>query len=161
MAKTYRMDGTQRVINGIYRWLTDRGLGAEFRQILTVRGRQAGEPRSLPVDVLEVDGSSWLVSPYGLVNWVRNVRAAGTRTLRRGGTETAWRATEVAGPEAVPVIRAHLRAVPVTQPYWDVTEDSTDSGLAAAVPNPLSSGSLRSRDQEAHRIVVAEATTVP
>lgn len=134
MAKTYRMDGTQRVINGIYRWLTDRGLGAEFRQILTVRGRRSGEPRSLPVDVLEVDGSCWLVSPYGLVNWVHNVRAAGTLTLRRGGTETSWRAAEVQGPEVVPVIRAYLHAVPVTQPYWDVTEASTDAELAAAVP---------------------------
>ncbi|WP_152360202.1 nitroreductase family deazaflavin-dependent oxidoreductase [Microlunatus speluncae] len=134
MAKTYRMDGTQRVINGIYRWLTDRGLGAEFRQILTVRGRRSGEPRSLPVDVLEVDGSSWLVSPYGLVNWVHNVRAAETLTLRRAGAETSWRASEVTGAEAVPVIRAYLHAVPVTHPYWDVTEASSDAELTAALP---------------------------
>ncbi|WP_179749897.1 nitroreductase family deazaflavin-dependent oxidoreductase [Microlunatus parietis] len=134
MARTYRMSGIQRVINAVYRWLTERGLGADFRHILTVRGRRSGEPRSLPVDVLEVDGSRWLVSPYGIVPWVHNVRAAGELTLRRAGAETGWRATEVRGAEAVPVIRAYLRAVPVTRPYWEVTADSPEAEIVAAVP---------------------------
>ncbi|GAB3738317.1 deazaflavin-dependent oxidoreductase (nitroreductase family) [Microlunatus parietis] len=128
------MSGIQRVINAVYRWLTERGLGADFRHILTVRGRRSGEPRSLPVDVLEVDGSRWLVSPYGIVPWVHNVRAAGELTLRRAGAETGWRATEVRGAEAVPVIRAYLRAVPVTRPYWEVTADSPEAEIVAAVP---------------------------
>lgn len=132
MAKVYRLDGTQRLINKLYGWLTERGLGADFRQILTVRGRRSGEARSLPIDVLEVDGSRWLVSPYGLVNWVYNVRAADLITLRRGGVETSWRASEVDGPEVVPVIRAYLRAVPVTQPYWDITAGSSDAEILAA-----------------------------
>lgn len=134
MTRTYRTNGSQRVINAVYRWLTERGLGADFRQILTVRGRRSGELRSVPVDVLEVDGSRWLVAPYGSVNWVHNVRAAGELTLRRGGAETAWRATEVHGAEAVPAIRAYLRAVPVTHPYWEVTVDSSDAAIIAAVP---------------------------
>jgi hypothetical protein len=134
MAKTYRVDGTQRLINKLYGWLTERGFGADFRQILTVRGRRSGEPRSLPIDVLEVDGHRWLVSPYGLVSWVYNVRGADVITLRRGGSETSWRATEVTGPEVVPVIRAYLRAVPVTHPYWDITADSSDAEILAAAP---------------------------
>jgi hypothetical protein len=38
----------------------------------------------------------------------------------------------VNGPEAVPVIRAYLRAVPVTHPYWDITADSSDAEILAA-----------------------------
>lgn len=134
MAKTYRMNAAQRLINKLYGWLTERGLGADFRHLLTVRGRRSGAPRTLPVDVLEVDGARWLVAPYGLVNWVHNVRAAGAITLRRGGTETSWQATEAHGPEVVPVIRAYLRAVPVTHPYWTVTPESTDAEILAAAP---------------------------
>ena len=84
--------------------------------------------------MLEVDGHRWLVSPYGLVNWVYNVRGADLITLRRGGSETSWRAAEVTGPEVIPVIRAYLRAVPVTHPYWDITADSSEAEILAAVP---------------------------
>ena len=41
--------------------------------------------------IVELDGQRYLQSPYGQVEWVRNLRAAGTGTLRRG------RRTEVAG----------------------------------------------------------------
>ena len=131
MTRTYRTNGVQRVINAVYRWLTERGLGADFRQILTVRGRRSGELRSVPVDVLEVDGSRWLVASYGTVNWVHNVRAAGEVTLSRAGTETAWLAEEVTGPDTVAVLRAYLAAVPVTRPYFDVTAESSDAEFAA------------------------------
>ncbi|MFC7622519.1 nitroreductase/quinone reductase family protein [Microlunatus sp. GCM10028923] len=138
MAKTYQVTGFQRMINSVFRWLTRRGLGAGFRYVLTVPGRHSGELRSVPVDVIEVAGARWLVAAYGIVAWVHNVRAAGRITLSRAGTDTAWLAEEVTGPETAAVLRAYLAAVPVTRPYFDVTAESSDAEFAAqAVRHPV------------------------
>jgi hypothetical protein len=66
------------------------------------------------------------------VNWVRNVRAAGEVTLRRGHHIERFAAVEVAPDEAVPVIRAYIENVPVTRRYWEVTADGPDTALATA-----------------------------
>src|SRR5215212_2924861 len=44
---------------------------------LHVRGRTTGQWRSVPVNVLELDGEQYLVSARGETDWVRNLRAAG------------------------------------------------------------------------------------
>ena len=49
--------------------------------LITVRGRKSGEPRTTPVALIEIGGRRWVSSPYGDVNWVRNLRAAGKATL--------------------------------------------------------------------------------
>jgi deazaflavin-dependent oxidoreductase (nitroreductase family) len=139
MAKTYRLSNGQRMANGLFRMLTERGLGAGYRHVLCVPGRTTGKPRSVPVDVMQVADGRWLVAPYGEVNWVRNVRAArGRVTLRRGRRVETLHAEEVGADEAVPVIRTYIRSVPVTKSYWDVTADSADSEIAAdAVNHPV------------------------
>jgi hypothetical protein len=43
---------------------------------LHVRGRNTGQRRSVPVNVLKLDGERYLVSPRGGADWVRNLRAA-------------------------------------------------------------------------------------
>jgi deazaflavin-dependent oxidoreductase (nitroreductase family) len=75
---------------------------------LAVRGRTSGEWRTVPVNVLEVDGGRYLVAPRGDTHWVRNLRAAGGGELRtRKGIE-AFRAVEVADAEKPPLIEAYL-----------------------------------------------------
>jgi hypothetical protein len=56
MAKAYRRHLGTRVINWWFRALTTLGLGASYRQILTVPGRKTGQLHSTPVDVIEVGG---------------------------------------------------------------------------------------------------------
>jgi deazaflavin-dependent oxidoreductase (nitroreductase family) len=131
VTRQYRVGFGTRVINRVFSALTRLGFGARYRRVLTVAGRQSGVPRSTPVDVMFVDGSQWLVAPYGEVNWVRNVRAATEVTLRRGRTERRWRAVEVHGMDAVPAIRAYIRSVRVTRPYWEVGADAPDVEVAA------------------------------
>ncbi|MGD0219844.1 MAG: nitroreductase/quinone reductase family protein [Acidimicrobiales bacterium] len=63
--------------------MTRLGIGANYRHILTVRGRRTGEVRSTPVDVMDLAGNRWLVAPYGISNWVRNVRVSGEVSLTR------------------------------------------------------------------------------
>jgi deazaflavin-dependent oxidoreductase (nitroreductase family) len=64
--------------------MTEFGMGASYRQILTVPGRKTGRLHSTPVDVIEQADSQWLVAGYGPANWVANARAAREVTLSRG-----------------------------------------------------------------------------
>jgi deazaflavin-dependent oxidoreductase (nitroreductase family) len=134
MAKTYRFGSGPRFINRLFRVMTRLGLGAPYRHVLTVRGRKTGRPYSIPVDVVEFGGDKWLVAPYGVVNWVRNVRASGEVTLTRGSHSDRFRVEEVGVPEAVLVLRNYLSEVPVTRPYFDAAPDSPDEAIAAELP---------------------------
>lgn len=131
MSKRYRLGRRTRLVNTVFSALTRLGLGARYRQILTVRGRSSGLPRSTPVDVMTLDGQRYLVAGYGEVNWVRNLRSAKRLTLSRGGKSATFTAEEVDPEAAVPVVRAYLHQVPVTRAYWDVTEDAPTADIAA------------------------------
>lgn len=132
MARVYRLTPVQRVVNAGFCLLTRAGRGNPIRHILTVPGRVTGRPRSTPVDIVEVDGQRWLVAPYGVTNWVRNVRSHPEVTLRRGRRHESAIAAPATPAEAVPAIRAYIRAVPVTRRYWEVTADASDADLAIA-----------------------------
>ncbi len=45
--------------------------------LLTIRGRKSGRPIETPIAIFVQEGKSYLLTPYGIVNWVRNLRAAG------------------------------------------------------------------------------------
>jgi len=75
---------------------------------LAVRGRTSGEWRTVPVNVLELDGARYLVAPRGDTQWVRNLRAAGTGELRIKSRTEAFSATEVADADKQPIVDAYL-----------------------------------------------------
>ena len=75
---TLRAGTGMRVANRIVVWLLKAGLRLGPNVVLTVPGRKSGLPRSVPVAVIELDGQRYLQSPYGQVEWVRNLRAAGS-----------------------------------------------------------------------------------
>jgi deazaflavin-dependent oxidoreductase (nitroreductase family) len=129
MSELYRSTRATKIVNAIFALATRIGIGARFRYLLKVRGRSTGINHVLPVDVMDVDGVLFLVSPYGEVNWVKNLRVAGDATLRRGRRETRYEAVEVSGTVAIPVIRKYVARVPVTRRYWDVTSGSTDDEI--------------------------------
>jgi deazaflavin-dependent oxidoreductase (nitroreductase family) len=134
MAKTYTVNSGTRLINQVFRTMTRLGLGAAYRQVLTVPGRKTGRLYSTPVDVIEVGGDRWLVAAYGAVNWVRNARAAGEVTLSRGGHTRRYRITEASATEAVPVLRKYLTEIRVVRPYFDAAPDAPDETLSAELP---------------------------
>ena len=76
--------------------------------LLTVRGRKSGQPRTTPVVVIEQDGERYLVSPYGITDWVRNLRAAGEATLTRGRRDEKVQATELPNDEAAIALKKLL-----------------------------------------------------
>jgi deazaflavin-dependent oxidoreductase (nitroreductase family) len=73
--------------------------------LVTVPGRVSGQPRTAPLAIIEVDGRRWVWSPFGDVNWVRNLRAAGraTITVQRHSEEVV--ATELSPAEGVAFFR--------------------------------------------------------
>ena len=101
--------------------------------LLTVRGRVTGQPHTTPVVPVKSDGQVWVVSPFGDVGWVRNVRVAGRLELHRGDEQTTYTARELEPAEAVPVLRAYL-SMPserFVRRDFEVTSTSTDEAVEA------------------------------
>jgi deazaflavin-dependent oxidoreductase (nitroreductase family) len=129
---------TTHVLNGFVAWLTRRGLSVWGSRVLEVRGRQSGEPRCVPVNLLVLDGREYLVSPRGEGQWVRNVRAAdGELHLLLGRRRDRRTATEVSDDEKVPVLRAYLRRwkFEVGMFFEGVDGNSPDEALRAIAPS--------------------------
>ncbi len=124
MAQTYQLTRPRRLINVVIRRLALLGLGGRHTYLLTVRGRKSGRPYSTPVTLVE-NGERWLVAPYGDVGWVRNARAAGNVTLRRGRRSETVQIEQVGPAEAAPVLREYIRSVAITRPFFDAGVDSS------------------------------------
>ena len=134
MAARYQRGLARRAVNRLVHGLLRLGLGPRDTYLLTVAGRRSGAPRSTPVTLVEEGGRRWLVSPYGEVAWVRNLRATGRATLSRCGHTVEIGVREVGVEEAAPVLKLYVTRVPITRPYFDVTPDSDLDGFLAEAP---------------------------
>lgn len=76
--------------------------------VLAVRGRKSGEWREVPLNVLAYQGERYLVASRGETDWVRNLRAAGSGELRRGGRTEPFIATELEDAEKSPLLAAYM-----------------------------------------------------
>ena len=97
------------------RWVTCWGPIAKFllaagvplgpNALVIIRGRKSGLPRTTPLAIIEVAGRRWIWAPWGDVQWVRNLRAAGRATIivRRRKEEVT--ATELDPTERVAFFR--------------------------------------------------------
>ena len=83
-----------------------------FVAVLTVPGRRSGAPVQVTLFPVEVDGTWYLLSQYGVTGWVRNLRAAGRGELRRKGRTETFTAIEVDGDERDRVIAAFHAKTP-------------------------------------------------
>ena len=107
-------------------------------RILEVRGRNSGEPRRTPVNLLEVDGYNYLVSPRGEGQWVRNVRADGGRLALLLGRHRDERvARELPDSEKSPILRAYLRRwkMEVGVFFDGVSADSKEEDILRIAPD--------------------------
>ena len=124
---------TRRIVNPLVAWLTRRGVSVWGSRVLEVRGRSSGQWRATPVNLLEVDGELFLVSPRGETQWARNLRVAGGGRLRLGRRTTAFTAVEVPRRERVRVLRPYLRrwGWEVGRFFEEVGTDASDDELLA------------------------------
>lgn len=89
--------------------LVKLGAGPRSMRSLSVRGRSSGSWYSTPVNVLELDGTRYLLAPRGTTQWVRNLRAAGSGELRRGRFVETFQAAELPDEAKPVIIQAYLR----------------------------------------------------
>ncbi len=137
MAKTYRLGRTRRLVNTLATGLLRVGLAGRHTYLLSVTGRRSGQARSTPIVLLEMEGR-WLVSPYGDVNWVRNLRAAGWATLSRGRRWERITVSELGPVESAPILREYLRHARVCRPFFDALPDAPmDAFIAEAAHHPV------------------------
>lgn len=98
MTKQYELTFGRKMGNRAAAVMARRGKGPAWE--LTTTGRTSGEKRSVMVTPVTVDGTDYLVGPYGAVSWVLNLRAMDRATLKRGQATRRVKATEVDGDEA-------------------------------------------------------------
>lgn len=146
MAPVLHRTFVDRVNDAIITALLRTGVRLGTAALLTVRGRKSGQPHTVPVLPVEQGGQRWLVAPYGEVQWVRNIRAAGTATLTRGRHSETISVTELSVQEAAPILKRYL----VIQHAADV-----QSSFAATKDSPL-----EAFEHEAVRHPVFKITTV-
>ena len=84
MVKKYRLGFTRRAVNLLVTTMLKLGIGQKGAYLLTTTGRKTNQKRTTPVILVEAAPERWLVSPYGVVAWVHNVRANPEVTIRRG-----------------------------------------------------------------------------
>jgi len=113
MAKPYRVTAYVRFNNAINAFLVRLGIPMGSTSLLTVRGRKSGKSIQTPVSIFVQEGKRYLITPYGVVNWVRNLRAAGGEaTLTRGRYTEQIHALELEPVAAAPVFREAVRTGP-------------------------------------------------
>lgn len=91
--------------NPIISFLLRLGLPLGPQALITVRGRKTGLPRTTPVALSSIDGGWLLVSVYGHVEWVKNLRRAGEALVTRRRRSVPMRSHELLVEEAAPILR--------------------------------------------------------
>ena len=147
MAKTNKAPRYVRVANVLTTTLLRSGFklvgpwmvfGNYPMYLLTVRGRKSGQPRTVALAIMERNGKRYVGSPYGIVDWVRNLRAAEEATLTRGRRSETVNATELPKGEAALVLREDVKdGNPFVRAYGVTADSSLEEFERAAVSHPL------------------------
>jgi deazaflavin-dependent oxidoreductase (nitroreductase family) len=111
------------------------GLKIGSQYLLTVPGRRSGVPRSTPISVVTLNGERYIVSAFSEADWVKNVRAEGEGSLRRGKQAEAVTLIELPERERDPVLRAFLQQVPGGVRFFESPDP--DAVVAAASRYPV------------------------
>ncbi len=128
----------ERLFNRVFGYLVGKGIGFKYNYLLEVRGRKSGNLYSTPIDLLEVNGSRYLVAPRGRTQWVQNAEAVGEVTLKKGSYRRAFRAKPIEDGDKPPLLKAYLEAFKKeVQRYFPLAAGSdveAFEGIAADYP---------------------------
>ena len=106
--------------------------------LFTVRGRKSGLPRTVPIAIIKRNGKRYVGSPYGLVDWVRNLRASGEAVLTRSRRSETIRATELPPAEAAILLQEEINAGnPFIKSYGVTIDSSLDQFELAVLTHPV------------------------
>jgi len=105
------------LFNPLSKFLLAAGVPLGPNGLITIRGRKSGLPRTTPVAIIAVSGRRWIWAPWGEVQWVRNLRAAGRATLTVRGRKEEVTATELSPTERVGFFRDVLGPLARSIPF--------------------------------------------
>ncbi len=134
MAVKFKVDASRRVADTFTKVLLSLRFAPKGYCLLTTIGRKSGISRSNPVTLIEEGNRRWLVSPFGNVSWVHNMRASGRVILTRNGKSESAAIRECSAEQAAPVLRKYVMNVAITRPYFDVGIDSSEEAYLAEAP---------------------------
>lgn len=123
MAKEYRLGFIRRAINKYVAAQVNKGKMADNQYLLTTLGRKSGEERTTPVTLMFSESERYLVSPYGTVGWVHNVRASLLAEMSRGGKTEAIALQELDAESAGPILKQYVQEVSVVRSFFDAAPD--------------------------------------
>ena len=130
MAKSYRVTVFVRINNFMISSLLRLGIKLWSFSLLTVRGRKSDKPIVTPLAIFVQDQKRYLIATYGVVNWVRNLRAAGGEaTLTRRRYSEQIHAIELSKDAAALVFREALRSGPPGVPRRDLSRVPLSPGF--------------------------------
>ena len=114
------------------------GPGKAPMYLVTVRGRKSGQPRTTPIAVLNQNGNRYVLTPYGVVDWVRNLRAAGEAVLTRARRAEMVRATELPQSEASLVLKRFMATGNPIGRFFGISAEASDDEFArTAAAHPV------------------------
>jgi deazaflavin-dependent oxidoreductase (nitroreductase family) len=108
--------------------------------LFTVRERKSGQPHTIPIVIVEHDRKRSLVSTFGVVDWVCNLRARGVAILTRGRRHEEVRARELPGDEASLVLKEFLtrgKTPPIVGSFGATADASREDFERAAASHPV------------------------
>lgn len=112
-----RLPRRVRFFSRILKLLLVAGVPLGPNGLVTVRGRKSGLARTTPLAVIAVGGRRWVWAPWGEVQWVRNLRAAGRATIAVRGRKEEVSATELDPTQRVgffrDVLGPYARGIPL------------------------------------------------
>jgi len=143
MAKIYKAPMYVRVANVLTTTLLRAGFklvgpGNYRMYLLTVRGRKSGLPRTIPLAIIERNGKRYVGSVYGIVDWVRNLRAAGEAILTRERRAETVTVRELPQGEAALVLREDIKGGnPFARSYGVTADSSLEEFERAVLTHPV------------------------
>ncbi len=105
------------LLNPIAKVLLGAGVPMGFNGLITIPGRTTGLPRTTPLAIIEHEGRRWVWSPWGDVQWVRNLRAAGRATISMRRRQEEVVATELDPAQRIGFFRDVLGPVARGMPF--------------------------------------------
>jgi deazaflavin-dependent oxidoreductase (nitroreductase family) len=122
----------EKIFNRAFGFFVGLGLGFSYNYLLQVRGRKTGKLYSTPINLLQLNGKSYLVAPRGRTQWVRNAEAAGEVTLKKGSTRRQFRLRSIADAEKPQILKAYLDTFRrEVQRYFPIPAGSPQESFAA------------------------------
>ena len=125
MAKEYKAPTT---INKITMLIAKLGIGPTSTLVTT--GRKSGEERRVPVTPKVIENAEYIVSPYGEVGWVHNVRSNPEAILEKGSHSRRVRLVEVTA-DTPQVVKAYWDTESFPRKFMDVPGEATVEDFAS------------------------------